>query len=341
MTDLVVVSLEAWDGVWRRNQHLVSRLLRTTPTCASCSSSRRPTRLHDVAPARAPAGWAGASRRVGGRLWLHQPTKSLPRRLDPQADARLADQVVRSAERLGLTDPLLWVNDPAADAAGPHGLAGALRHHRRLAARHRSGARARAARRDEGCSSATAHVVVCSPRLLAAKSPGAGGACRSSRTPSTSRPTGPRPPPRGPARWSRPLYLGTVHRDRVDLDSAPARPGACPAGAPVVLVGPAPLDPADRRRLAAPASSSSARAPSTFPAYLTHADVLLVPHVVTPFTDSLDPIKLYEYRAAGRPVVSTPWRGFATSPCCGAPRQVRRGGGAAVGQLEPHRPPAE
>jgi glycosyltransferase involved in cell wall biosynthesis len=41
-----------------------------------------------------------------------------------------------------------------------------------------------------------------------------------------------------------------------------------------------------------------------------HADVLVVPHVVTPFTDSLDPIKLYEYQAAGRPVVSTPVAGF-------------------------------
>ena len=46
------------------------------------------------------------------------------------------------------------------------------------------------------------------------------------------------------------------------------------------------------------------------PAYVQHADVLVVPHVVTPFTDSLDPIKLYEYQAAGRPVVSTPVAGF-------------------------------
>ena len=44
--------------------------------------------------------------------------------------------------------------------------------------------------------------------------------------------------------------------------------------------------------------------------YLQHADVLVVPHVVTEFTDSLDPIKLYEYQAVGRPVVSTPVAGF-------------------------------
>ena len=41
-----------------------------------------------------------------------------------------------------------------------------------------------------------------------------------------------------------------------------------------------------------------------------NADVLVVPHVVTPFTESLDPIKRYEYRAVGRPVVSTPVAGF-------------------------------
>ena len=46
------------------------------------------------------------------------------------------------------------------------------------------------------------------------------------------------------------------------------------------------------------------------PAYVQHADVLVVPHVVTPFTDSLDPIKLYEYLAGRRPVVSTPVAGF-------------------------------
>ena len=35
-----------------------------------------------------------------------------------------------------------------------------------------------------------------------------------------------------------------------------------------------------------------------------------MPHVVTSFTDSLDPIKLYEYQAVGRPVVSTAVAGF-------------------------------
>ena len=46
------------------------------------------------------------------------------------------------------------------------------------------------------------------------------------------------------------------------------------------------------------------------PAYLQHAAALVVPHVVDGFTDSLDPLKLYEYRAVGRPVLATPVAGF-------------------------------
>jgi hypothetical protein len=46
------------------------------------------------------------------------------------------------------------------------------------------------------------------------------------------------------------------------------------------------------------------------PAYLQHADVVIVPHVVSPFTESLDPIKAYECLAIDRPTVATPVAGF-------------------------------
>jgi hypothetical protein len=46
------------------------------------------------------------------------------------------------------------------------------------------------------------------------------------------------------------------------------------------------------------------------PAYLQHADVVIVPHVITPFTESLDPIKAYECQAIGTPTVATPVAGF-------------------------------
>jgi len=52
------------------------------------------------------------------------------------------------------------------------------------------------------------------------------------------------------------------------------------------------------------------RAYADVPAYLQHADVIVVPHHVTPFTDSLDPIKAYECAAVGRPTVATRIAGF-------------------------------
>jgi glycosyltransferase involved in cell wall biosynthesis len=52
------------------------------------------------------------------------------------------------------------------------------------------------------------------------------------------------------------------------------------------------------------------RSPQDLVGYLQHAEVLLVPHIVDAFTESLDPIKLYEYQAVGRPVVSTGVAGF-------------------------------
>ena len=42
------------------------------------------------------------------------------------------------------------------------------------------------------------------------------------------------------------------------------------------------------------------------PAFLSHMDVCLLPHKQNALTASMNPLKLYEYLAAGRPVVSTP-----------------------------------
>ncbi|HHS96951.1 MAG TPA: glycosyltransferase family 1 protein [Chloroflexi bacterium] len=45
------------------------------------------------------------------------------------------------------------------------------------------------------------------------------------------------------------------------------------------------------------------------PAYLRGFDVCILPHRVTPLTRSMDPIKLYDYLATGKPIVSTPVAG--------------------------------
>jgi glycosyltransferase involved in cell wall biosynthesis len=79
----------------------------------------------------------------------------------------------------------------------------------------------------------------------------------------------------------------------------------------VTFVGPVALDATDEDLLTgAGAVLLGPREHAAVPAYLTGADVLLVPHVVTDFTESLAPSKLYEYLAAARPIVSTPVAGF-------------------------------
>jgi glycosyltransferase involved in cell wall biosynthesis len=38
---------------------------------------------------------------------------------------------------------------------------------------------------------------------------------------------------------------------------------------------------------------------------LMHSDVCIIPHVISPLTTAMSPLKLYEYLAAGKPVVTT------------------------------------
>jgi GT2 family glycosyltransferase/2-polyprenyl-3-methyl-5-hydroxy-6-metoxy-1,4-benzoquinol methylase len=51
------------------------------------------------------------------------------------------------------------------------------------------------------------------------------------------------------------------------------------------------------------------RPPEEIPGLLLHSDVLVMPHAQGRLTDSMDPQKLYEYLASGRPIVSTPVAG--------------------------------
>ncbi len=107
------------------------------------------------------------------------------------------------------------------------------------------------------------------------------------------------------------LYVGSLHEERLDVplvvELASRRPDLA-----VVLVGPdslsagatAALRAVDNIHLLGP------RPYGQIPAYLQHADVVIIPHLVNPFTESLDPIKAYECVAAGRPTVATPVAGF-------------------------------
>lgn len=99
------------------------------------------------------------------------------------------------------------------------------------------------------------------------------------------------------------VYVGMV-QERVDLDLLIATTKVLPT----VVAGP--LDAPVRARLeSAGVVCLGPVAPALVPGLLHRAAVGIVPHVVDALTMSMDPLKVYEYRAAGLPVVSTPVAG--------------------------------
>jgi teichuronic acid biosynthesis glycosyltransferase TuaH len=319
MTDLVVCSLEPWDEVWRRNQYLVAGLLRRDPGLRVLFVEPPADPLHAFVSRRRPSRGAGLRLLpdlpgVGrGMLWLHQPTKILPRSVSGEVDARLAGSVVRAARRIGFSHPLLWVNNPSGAALVARTGWPALYDITDdwLSARRSPRECARLAADEAALLDRCVAVTVCSPRLAATK-----GVTRPvhlvPNAVDSARYRAPQPRPADMPTGSVALYVGTVHTDRMDIALCTALAASLRAlVATVVLVGPAPLSSADRASMeAAGVRLIGARAFESIPGYLQHADVLIVPHVVDDFTDSLDPIKLYEYLAVGRPVVTTPVAGF-------------------------------
>ncbi|WP_308467492.1 glycosyltransferase [Rathayibacter soli] len=319
MTDLVVISLEAWDGVWRRNQHLISRLLTGDPELRVLFIEPSADPLHELRSGRRAA--LGRSVRERGdvqpRLWTLRPLKLLPRKIDRGADRRFARAVQRAASSLGMTDPVLWVNDPgAAEVSRVTGWPTLYDITDDWAVADRPD---RIRRRVVGGEQYLLHhatqVVACSAELVRRKTPDR----PAELAPIVLVPNGVdvelyRRPAARPADLPAgkvAVYVGTLHGDRLDVELCVRTARALAGDATIVLVGPDALGESDTRRLReAGAVLLGAKPHEQVPAYLQHADVLLVPHLVSDFTESLDPIKLYEYQAVGRPVVSSPVAGF-------------------------------
>ena len=338
---LVVASLEEWDQVWRRNQYLVAGLLRADPDLRVLFVEPAVDPVHELRRGFRPR-WGRSVRRAGpidgvqpGQLWFFRPTKLLPRKIDRRADDRLSAAVRRAARRIGLTHPVLWVNDPAAAnllaATGWTALYDITDDW--LAADRTPAELARLVADEDLLLSRCAAVTVCSPHLVETK-----GAARPveliTNGVDVERYRRPVPRPRDLPAGPVALYLGTVHRDRFDVAALMATAQVLGADGTAVIVGPVlDLTSAEYQELTASGVVVLGRRTwDEVPGYLQHADVLLVPHLVNPFTDSLDPIKLYEYRAVGHPVVATPVAGFRDStdprvsvaPAQTYPQTVRR-----------------
>ena len=328
MQDLIFVSLENWDEVWRRNQFLCAGLARRFPERRILFVGLPRDVSHSLRRGRLPA-LRGADEAVPGlpNITLTRPVKLLPNTLT--AGRRLNEALFRAhvrgaARRLGLRSPLLWLNPHSAvhmvGRMGESAVIYDITDDWTTLTQSPALARLTAAQDEDLCRRADA-VIVCSERLWEMKQPftdnlhlipngvDAGHYAR------VLGGSGSLPLPA--AAWTHPVlgYTGTIHPDRVDVPLV-ERLARRFANGTVALVGPNLLKAEDRRRLAA-CPNVVLTGPVSYaqvPDYMRAFDVCITPHVVSAFTESLNPIKLWEYLAAGKPIVAADVAGFRDYP---------------------------
>ncbi len=305
MPDLLVIGQEGWGPVERRNQLLVRALAARNPH-SRFLFVEQPLRPRQVRRWRWPR-----VRRVAANIWVLTPLRpiadSLSRRLGDRLECR---QIGLAASELALERPIVWSQNPRlatlVDRLPGDGLIYDLTDDW-AAFEADMGRRSTVSAQISSLVRRADLVFACS-RILERQ------ACQSSRqvtylpnavdgmpsggSDADSLPSIPRP---------RLGYSGTLHAARIDVSLLIAAAKLRPNWS-FVFLGPDLLDAAESRRLFEPANVHhlGVLPHREVAAHISSFDVCLLPNVVTNFTRSLDPLKLYEYLAAGRPVVATP-----------------------------------
>jgi glycosyltransferase involved in cell wall biosynthesis len=311
LSQLVVLSLEPWDDVWRRNQLLVEALSIGLPDLRVLFVEPPLAALRNFHAGRPPRSARRSVDRLPGVTAL-RTVQWTPDRLTPYVPLHSGRAVLRAAKVLGFDEPVLWVNN--------HSLARfALRSgwpivyditDDWLLAGLSPGKRRRAELDDQLLLRGADAVVVCSPALAASR-----GVHRDvvviPNGIDVAHFTTPQPRPDDLGAGPVVVYVGTLQEERLDVQLC------CDiaddlADVQFVYVGPDCLQAASRYELARRANVQllGPRPYAVVPAYLQHADAIFIPHVVSPFTESLDPIKARECLAVGTPTVATPIAGF-------------------------------
>ncbi len=312
MRELVVCSLKSWDDVWNRNNFLTDALLKRNPELRVLFVEPPTDVLYDLSKRRWPT--RPRLRRVSadGRLRVLCPLKLLPRRIGPAADALLRSQVVAATRLVGFSRPALWINDvtyaPLIAKTRWPSLYDVSDDWLLVPFAPRELARLR--RLDKLALKKADEVVVCSTAL--AESRGANRAVSLVRNAVDAEHfRRPRPRPADMPTAPVAVYAGTIHDARVDVELVLELARALPS-LTLAFVGPNSLC-SDSQKVLAAVENVVLLGPRPYrdvPAYLQHADVVIVPHLVSPFMESLDPIKAYECLAIATPTVATPVAGF-------------------------------
>lgn len=323
MRDLIFVSLEDWDEIWRRNQFLCAALTRRFPEMKILFIGRSRDLTNNLRRGQFDAKFRRPTWQVPEfpRVTVTHPLKIAPntlaigRRIN---DALARRHVRRVARDCGIRGPLLWLNPHSAGHMVGHlGECGSvydITDDWQLMASLSSRERALIAQQDQALCGTADLVIVCSEALAETRRPmsrrlvlipNGVDAAHYAKVSTTYL--------NGSRRWPSPVfgYTGTLHHDRLDSSLIVALARAFPGGR-VALVGPNHLR-ADVRRIldAEPNIVRPGQVPyGEIPATMAEFDVCIVPHLESPFVESLNPIKLWEYLACGKPIVSTNVAGF-------------------------------
>ena len=330
--DLVFVSMENWDDIWRRNQFVCDELARRNPDRKILFVGLP----NDLSNAVRAGGFSEIlskpKNKMGSRknIFVTSPNKWLPNSLS--VGRKINDSIFRNhvrtrMEQLGIAHPILWLNPHSAvHTVGQMGESSViyditddwttLSQAPWLTELIRQ-------QDQELCRRANA-VVVCSRRLYEMKKPltdhlhlipnGVNASHyhadedKDTMTPDAAAIIG---------RWKGLVvgYVGTIHPDRIDVELLLSMAAKAPT-VTWVLIGPNFLESVDMDRLSK-MDNIQIVGPVSYrqvPVFMRRFDVCMTPHRITPFTESLNPIKLFEYFAVGKPVVSTPVAGFRDYP---------------------------
>jgi GT2 family glycosyltransferase len=255
-----------------------------------------------------PGHWGRVRpREVGAGVFAVRTVRALPDRVRFGAwlnDRLEARQLRRALRRVGIERPALWTQDPRTASLLSHLPVGPVVYDLTddwAAFEDDPVRRAAVQRRIESLAGNAELVLACSRPLEEQ--------ARSWRAPVHYVPNAVEPP--GPVDavelgLPRPVlgYAGTLHDSRLDIDLLCAAAAARPHWS-FALLGPDLLTPSSRQRLYGHANIRhlGVVGHDRVREHIAAFDVCLIPHRDTEFTRSLDPLKRYEYLAAGRPVV--------------------------------------
>jgi len=380
MRDLIFVSLEAWDEIWRRNQFVCDELARRFPQRRLLFVARPvfvPVVLRALFKSPNLKTLRAAKRALLERfrtvpehpnICVYTPLRWLPNPIPGAArwnEATMTRGIRRAARKTGVRRPLLWLNPPDSGyligQLDERGVVYDITDDWELAAPV-GPRRERIAAQDRALCRRADLTVVCSQSLFESRRevarqilllPNGVNADHYAREGMGD----PRPPgrfspdgmfeatlPEGEKRrrgeeereptspssppllfsspplvdWARPVfgYTGSLHVTRIDLELVEELARAFSHGT-VVLIGPHffrddtfPRALAKHPNIFAPGAVPYAQIADVMAGF----DVCIVPHLRSEFVESLNPIKLWEFLACGKPIVAADVAGFRDFP---------------------------